>query len=639
MYKFSDIRIPHLNIEAVKTGFLVGFASMTSAAIFNTVSWIALGEAGAPGKSGFILALSVSVLAGLLSGYMNRRLTARLERVSDHAKAIASGDMAAAFITDADAADPLHQQLNLIAEAQLKRIEEFHRLLEDSRIREERLYEALDLMEDEIAVYDPTGMLVCVNKAFTKHCNAIGAPVGPGMLRREILSAIANAPTNGVPQSERDMWLDHQFHMRELALSNQKPVDTLQRDGRHMRFTIIETPLKNQIEITTDISDAVSSFQEVERCRRETDAAEKIKTVTVSRLMSTITTPMTGVLAAAELLNETELTQNQQNKLDIIRRSSGTLLGIVQDMMDMSDHLPKEVPVEPAKLVAVEVNRPRRAILLVRSPELLERVTGVLQEDSVQPIALETIDLVLELLADVDGESVHIDFVMSDDLSAIAQLREWSSTVLTVNRPQIIDLNHVMTDGFAQVVIDKDAVKADDSVETIAPEPKTVAVTFPVHTQPITAKLKENIDVAEAAEPFGLKTRKHALDVMIVEDNDVNQIFYDQIMSNCGYQYLIVSSGIEGVNTALREKPRLILMDISMPGLNGLEATRSIRDQISGGHHPMIIGMTGHLLSGDREKCLAAGMDDYALKPTAPGPLRAQIASWLNSGVQQAKTG
>ena len=125
---------------------------------------------------------------------------------------------------------------------------------------------------------------------------------------------------------------------------------------------------------------------------------------------------------------------------------------------------------------------------------------------------------------------------------------------------------------------------------------------------------------------------------MIVEDNDVNQIVYDQILSNCGHQYLIVSSGEEGVNTALRERPRLILMDISMPGLNGLEATRRLRSQWSGGRRPVIVGMTAHLLSGDREKCLAAGMDDYSLKPTAPGPLRAQIAAWLGVGAEEARS-
>ena len=71
----------------------------------------------------------------------------------------------------------------------------------------------------------------------------------------------------------------------------------------------------------------------VERSRREADASEEIKKATVSRYANTIRVPMTGVLAAAEMLNDTALTPMQQDKLDIIRRSSGNLLGIMQDMM------------------------------------------------------------------------------------------------------------------------------------------------------------------------------------------------------------------------------------------------------------------------------------------------------------------
>jgi CheY-like chemotaxis protein len=89
----------------------------------------------------------------------------------------------------------------------------------------------------------------------------------------------------------------------------------------------------------------------------------------------------------------------------------------------------------------------------------------------------------------------------------------------------------------------------------------------------------------------------------------------------------------------VRETPRLVLMDISMPGLNGLEATKRIREQLNGAKRPVIVGMTAHLLSGDKEKCLSAGMDDYSLKPSTVGPLRAQIASWLGAGAREAAAG
>jgi CheY-like chemotaxis protein len=421
-------------------------------------------------------------------------------------------------------------------------------------------------------------------------------------------------------------------------------VDSLHRDGRHLRFTLIETPQKNQIEITTDITEAVSDHMEVERSRREVDATEQIKKATVARYAQTIRVPMTGVLAAAELLNDTDLNASQQDKVDIIRRSSGSLLGVMQDMMQTAGSAALAAPTEFAAAVrpiSLEAGRPRRAVLLVRSESLADRLPKLLAQDSIQIVSVETIDLVLSLLSQDDAERVPVDFVMTDDMAALADLRQWSSSVLSVNRPKIIDLNLVMKEGFS-------AEAAEPAAETIAPDSADIVLpgsddsTKPATESPrrISPRILPALaDLPEEASAPVKKSKKLPIEVLIVEDNDVNQIVYDQIMSNCGYHYLIVSSGEEGVNTALRETPRLVLMDISMPGLNGLEATKRIREQLNGNKRPVIVGMTAHLLSGDKEKCLSAGMDDYSLKPTTVGPLRTQIASWLGAGVREAAAG
>ena len=638
MVNVRNIRLAIFFDGAVKSGFAVAFVSMTSAALINLMFWLAFGEAGAPGKTGFLLAFGVCAIAGLASGLMSQRRIRHIERAEAQAAAIAQGNLQASFAAGQDIASPLQHNLKLIAEAQLKRVEEFHRLLEDSRIREERLYEALDAMEDEIAVFDESGMLVCVNKAYSKFCSAAGAPVAPGMLRREILKAMAEAPGNGVPANERDMWLDHQFQMRDIAAGGGRPVDSLQRDGRHLRFTLIETPLKNQIEITTDISEAVNGHMDVERSRREVDAAEEIKKATVARFAQTIRAPMTGVLAAAAQLNETELTGEQQSKLDIIRRSSGNLLGVMQDMMQtagaVTDTAPP-APEMPMRPVGIETGKPRRAVLLVRSAELADRLSKLLAQDCMQTVSVETIDLVLSLLSQDEEERVPVDFVMTDDAAALEALRQWSNSVLPVNRPKVIDLNHVMKEGFHAEA--SAYPEMAPKIPAAAVEKPAVMAELPKRAAP--RALPVLADLPEDGATPAKKTRKLPIEVLIVEDNDVNQIVYDQIMSNCGFHYLIVSSGEEGVNTALRETPRLVLMDISMPGLNGLEATKRIREKLNGNRRPIIVGMTAHLLAGDKEKCLSAGMDDYSLKPSAVGPLRAQIAAWLGAGAREAAAG
>ncbi|TGP84995.1 response regulator, partial [bacterium M00.F.Ca.ET.222.01.1.1] len=98
--------------------------------------------------------------------------------------------------------------------------------------------------------------------------------------------------------------------------------------------------------------------------------------------------------------------------------------------------------------------------------------------------------------------------------------------------------------------------------------------------------------------------------------------------------YRIAGNGRTAVEMYRSLHPRLVLMDVSMPEMNGYEATRAIRaiEAASGGHIP-IIGVTAHALKGDRDKCIEAGMDDYLPKPVSPDRLGAKIGTWLSETV------
>ena len=121
------------------------------------------------------------------------------------------------------------------------------------------------------------------------------------------------------------------------------------------------------------------------------------------------------------------------------------------------------------------------------------------------------------------------------------------------------------------------------------------------------------------------------LDILIAEDNEVNQLVFGQILNGLGLSYRIAGNGRTAVEMYRALQPKLILMDVSMPEMNGYEATRAIRavEARSGSHIP-IIGVTAHALKGDREKCIEAGMDDYLPKPISPDRLGAKIGTWLS---------
>ena len=121
-----------------------------------------------------------------------------------------------------------------------------------------------------------------------------------------------------------------------------------------------------------------------------------------------------------------------------------------------------------------------------------------------------------------------------------------------------------------------------------------------------------------------------SLDVLVAEDNEVNQIVFTQILQGTGWRFEIVENGARAVEVWQEKDPSLILMDVSMPVMNGHQATQKIREieTRNGGHVP-IIGVTAHALESDKELCIAAGMDDYMSKPISPELLEQKIKAWI----------
>ena len=123
-----------------------------------------------------------------------------------------------------------------------------------------------------------------------------------------------------------------------------------------------------------------------------------------------------------------------------------------------------------------------------------------------------------------------------------------------------------------------------------------------------------------------LREAHKSLTVLVVEDNPVNQALVMRLMEKLGHKPVLASNGREAIGELERRSFDVVLMDVQMPEMDGLTATAAIRqrEQASGGHTP-IVAMTAHVLKRDRDRCLAAGMDDYVSKPLSLGELQAAI--------------
>ena len=119
------------------------------------------------------------------------------------------------------------------------------------------------------------------------------------------------------------------------------------------------------------------------------------------------------------------------------------------------------------------------------------------------------------------------------------------------------------------------------------------------------------------------------LSILVAEDNRVNQKVITRMLQKLGHRVDVVADGVEAVNALGRTAYDLVFMDCQMPGMDGFGATRAIREGETGTPRRIpIVALTANAMQGDREQCLAAGMDDYIAKPVTKQTLAAALERW-----------
>ena len=171
-------------------------------------------------------------------------------------------------------------------------------------------------------------------------------------------------------------------------------------------------------------------------------------------------------------------------------------------------------------------------------------------------------------------------------------------------------------------------------------------LTKPVDEADLYDCLVEVLDDARAGRSPHLVTRHSlreqrppvAAHILVAEDNEVNQKVAAKILEKLGYRVELAENGKEALAACARRRYDAVLMDGQMPGMDGYEATRRIRErETKGGRRVPIVAMTASAMKGDREKCLDAGMDDYITKPVTPEKLETVLKKWVGTATSPAE--
>ncbi|OYT72458.1 MAG: hypothetical protein CFK48_02775 [Armatimonadetes bacterium CP1_7O] len=370
------------------------------------------------------------------------------------------------------------------------------------------------------------------------------------------------------------------------------------------------------------------------------EAANRAKSEFLANMSHEIRTPMNGVLGMVQLLEDTPLTQEQEELLRTLKNSARYLLELLNDILDLSKIEAGKMTLEQIPVNLHELARETLALFGGRASE-----KGLVLQAQINP---NTPEWVL-------GDPVRLRQIVANFISnAIKFTHEGSVTLLMLPSPtypqgvwigvqdtgigisedKISSLFEAFTQADSSttrryggtglgLAISKRLAEMMGGRIGVESEVGVGSLFFVDLPLPAAQPPQRHND---PAQPHSLPEAFPNKRILLVEDNEVNRKVAVRLLGKLQLEVEIAVNGLEAVQKATENAYDLILMDCQMPEMDGYEATRTLRER---GIHTPIIALTANALEGDREKCLACGMNDYLSKPIQADKLRETLAQWL----------